>query len=69
MGSAGSITFSVILDGKVLASTALLRGGSAPQAIDVPVSGGQVLELVVGDGGDNNGNDHGDWAAPVLTCS
>jgi hypothetical protein len=32
------------------------------------VTGGQVLDLVVGDGGDDNGLDHADWAAPTLTC-
>jgi hypothetical protein len=24
---------------------------------------------VVGDAGDGNGSDHGDWATPTLTCS
>ena len=36
----------------------------AAVAIDVDVTGAQVLDLVVGDGGDGNGNDHGDWAVP-----
>ena len=31
------------------------------------MTGGQVLDLSVGDGGDGNGNDHGDWAIPTLT--
>jgi hypothetical protein len=35
----------------------------------VPVTGAQVVDLAVGDGGDGNGNDHGDWLTPVLTCS
>ncbi|GAA5200167.1 beta-galactosidase [Rugosimonospora acidiphila] len=67
-GNAGTVTFSAILDGKVLATTPTLRGSSGAATIDVPVTGGQVLELVVGDAGDGNGNDHGDWANPVLTC-
>ncbi len=36
--------------------------------IDVDVSGAQVVDLKVGDAGDGNGNDHGDWAMPTLTC-
>ncbi|MER6125555.1 NPCBM/NEW2 domain-containing protein [Streptomyces sp. NPDC001795] len=67
-GDPGTVTFSVLLDGKVLTTTPVLNGKSAPATIDVPVTGGQVLDLSVGDGGDGNGNDHGDWANPVLTC-
>jgi hypothetical protein len=37
--------------------------------VNVPATRAQVLDLVVGDGGDGNGNDHGDWANPTLTCS
>ncbi|MEC3998244.1 beta-galactosidase [Actinacidiphila sp. DG2A-62] len=68
-GDPGSVTFSVLLDGKVLTTTPVLRGSSAPVSIDVPVTGGQVLDLNVGEGGDGNGNDHGDWANPILTCA
>ena len=68
VGGAGTVTFSVLVDGKVLTTTPVLKGGSAPAAIDVPITGGQVLELVVNDGGDGNGNDHADWAEPVLSC-
>ena len=67
-GDPGTVTFSVVLDGKVLTTTPVLNGKSAPVAIDVPVTGGQVLDLSVGDGGDGNGNDHGDWVNPVVTC-
>ncbi|MFF4935379.1 beta-galactosidase [Streptomyces griseofuscus] len=65
----GTVTFSVILDGKTLVTTPVLNGGSAPVTIDVPVTDGQILDLAVGDGGDGPGNDHADWANPVLTCS
>jgi hypothetical protein len=68
VGNAATVTFSVILDGTVLTTTPVLKGGGATADIDVPVTGGQVLELVVADGGDGNGNDHADWAIPTLTC-
>jgi hypothetical protein len=69
VGNAGTVTFSVVLDGTVLTTTATLKGSSAAVNIDVPVTGGQVLDLIVGPGTDGNGNDHGDWANPVLTCT
>ena len=68
-GGAGTVTFAVAADGKTLVTTPTIKGDSAATAIDVDVSGAQVLDLVVGDGGDGNGNDHGDWAVPTLTCS
>ncbi|MEU6285831.1 beta galactosidase jelly roll domain-containing protein, partial [Streptomyces sp. NPDC047028] len=68
-GDPASVTFSVIVDGKTLATTPVMYGSSDPVTIDVPVTGGQILDLSVGDGGDGPGNDHADWANPVLTCS
>ena len=68
-GDPGSSTFSVTLDGKILTTTPVLTGQSTPVTIDVPVTDGQILDLNVGDGGNGNGNDHGDWANPILTCS
>jgi hypothetical protein len=68
-GNAGTVAFSVVLDGKTLVTTPTITGSSPAVNIDVPVTGGQVVDLVVGDAGDGNGNDHGDWANPVLTCS
>ncbi len=65
---AGTVTFTVLADGKQLAATPVLKGGQAATPIDVDVTGAQALDLVVGDGGDGNGQDHGDWATPTLTC-
>jgi hypothetical protein len=66
---AGTVTFSVVADGQTLVTTPTIRGHQAAVSIDVPVNGAQVLDLIVGDAGDGNGNDHGDWALPTLTCS
>jgi NPCBM/NEW2 domain len=68
-GDNGTVTFSVVLDGKTLITTPTVTGSTPAISIDVPVTGGQVVDLIVGDAGDGNGNDHGDWANPVLTCS
>ncbi|MFJ8057354.1 beta-galactosidase [Streptomyces sp. NPDC096142] len=66
---AGSVTFSVIADGRTLKTTPTIRGRQAAVPIDVDVSGAQVIDLRVGDAGDGNGNDHGDWGTPTLTCA
>ena len=67
-GGAGTVTFSVLADGKALVTTPTIAGKVAAVPIDVDVTGAQVLDLVVGDAGDGNGNDHGDWATPTVTC-
>jgi hypothetical protein len=68
-GSAGSVTFSVVADGKTLTTTPVLTGTSASVNLDVDITGAQLLDLVVGDGGNGNGNDHGDWADAKVSCS
>ena len=68
-GSAGSVTFSVISDGTTLTTTPVLTGTSASVTLDVDITGTQLLDLLVGDGGNGNGNDHGDWADAQLQCS
>ena len=65
----GSVTFSVVADGRTLTTSSVLTGTSDPYPLDVDVTGAQRLDLVVGDGGDGNGHDHGDWAEARLTCA
>jgi NPCBM/NEW2 domain-containing protein len=66
---AGTVTFSVAADGKALVTAPTIRGHQPAAPLDVDVTGAQVLDLIVGDAGDGNGNDHGDWAIPTLTCT
>ncbi|MGN5632338.1 NPCBM/NEW2 domain-containing protein [Streptomyces sp. AC154] len=68
-GESGTMTFSVLGDGKTLATTETVKGGDPAQQISADVTGVQMLDLVVGDAGDGNAYDHGDWAMPELTCS
>ena len=68
-GNAGTVTFSVLADGTELTRTGTLTGAGGSASIDVPADGAEVLDLVVGDAGDGNGNDHGDWGAPTVTCT
>ncbi|WP_443078723.1 NPCBM/NEW2 domain-containing protein [Streptomyces sp. NBC_01497] len=68
-GNSGSMTFSVLGDGKTLAATKTIKGGDPAQQLSADLDGVQSLDLVVGDAGDGNAYDHGDWATPTLTCS
>jgi alpha-galactosidase len=69
VGTNGSVTFSVQGDGTTLTTTAVLRGGQAPQRLSVDVTGRSTLRLTVGNGGDNINFDHADWADAQLTCA
>lgn len=66
--SRGSVGFAVIADGATVFSSGVFKPGTAPQTIDVPLSGAQHVELQTNDGGDGDGNDHGDWANAQFHC-
>jgi beta-galactosidase len=69
MGANGSVAFEVWVDGVRRAATGVLTGSAAAERLDVDVTGGQLLELRITDGGNGNGADHGDWAAARLACT
>lgn len=58
----GSVVFEVRKDGKVASRTRTMRGGDAPQVLDVDLRGAKTLDLIVSDGGDGIDSDHADWA-------
>ncbi|MEV5846791.1 NPCBM/NEW2 domain-containing protein [Streptomyces sp. NPDC051985] len=64
----GSVSFSLVGDGRTVATTPVLTGGSAGLPLDVDVTGVQELHLVVGDGGDGNAHDHADWGGARVVC-
>lgn len=64
---AASVTFSVIADGKEIATTPVMHKGDAPQILSVDLTGAKQLILRVGDGGDGESYDHADWADAQLT--
>jgi Glycosyl hydrolase family 59/NPCBM/NEW2 domain len=68
-GTSGTMTFSVLGDGKTLAATKTVKGGDPAQQVTADLTGVQTLDLVVGDAGDGNAYDHGDWAKPLVTCA
>jgi hypothetical protein len=64
----GSVTFTVLADGRQIAHTGTLTGTSAAQTITANITAARQIDLMVSDAGDGTGNDHADWADARLTC-
>jgi hypothetical protein len=62
----GTVDFQVFADGKLIFDSGIMTPASATQSISVDVTGVQQLQLHVGDGGDGNAYDWGDWAGARL---
>jgi len=62
----GSIVFRVLVDGVEKFNSGTMTGDAPAKKVMVDVSGKQTLKLVVDDGGDGIGSDHGDWAGARL---
>jgi hypothetical protein len=57
----------VYVDGTLKYTSPTLSGSSATQQVSVPLSGANVLRLVVTDAGNGNAFDHADWANARIT--
>ncbi|NGN67349.1 hypothetical protein G5C51_26025 [Streptomyces sp. A7024] len=66
--TAGSVQFSVLADGEKVAESPVLKAADAAHRLDADIAGAQYVQLVVGDGGDGNGNDHASWGAAKWVC-
>ncbi|MET7284079.1 glycoside hydrolase family 97 catalytic domain-containing protein [Kribbella sp. NPDC005582] len=64
-----SVTFVVVGDGRILASTPVIRSGAAATVLDLDVTGVKRLTLATTDGGDGRNSDHADWGSAALTCA
>lgn len=62
----GSVTYEIWLDDKKKLVTDVLRAGGPPQWVDIDVTGGHLLELVINDGGDTSNSDYADWAGAAI---
>ena len=62
----GSVVFSIMVDGKVAARTAVMKGGDEPILLGVPLDGAKTMTLSVEDAGDNINFDWADWADAVI---
>jgi alpha-galactosidase len=62
----GSVTFTVLVDGKKVQETGVLHGKDQAQLISVDLTGAKRLVLIVGDGNDGIEFDHADWAGAQI---
>ncbi|MBM3497735.1 MAG: hypothetical protein FJX74_03605 [Armatimonadetes bacterium] len=65
-GGAGSVVFRVAAGEAEVYRSRLLRGGEAPERVEVDLGGAHVVNLLVDDGGDGPPCDHADWAEAVI---
>lgn len=63
----GTATFQVVGDGRVLFDSGVVTRDATRQ-VDVDLTGVRVLDLLVGDAGDDGYNDRADWAGLDTTC-
>jgi hypothetical protein len=68
VGDRGSVEFQLWGDGKLLASSGVVRGQQTSVPIAADLSGVSQLALVVTKAGDGNAFDHADWADARLSC-
>lgn len=68
VGNRGSVTFKVFLDGVQKYESGPMTGASATRHVEVDLTGGQHLKLMVTDAGDGIAYDHADWVNPEVTC-
>jgi alpha-galactosidase len=62
----GSVTFHVLVDGKEVFTSPVLRLKDGAHALNVPLNGASEFEIRVKDGGDGRGWDQALWAEAVV---
>lgn len=64
--SVGSVSFEVYVDGELKFNSGLMNSTDAQKHVEVDINGAKELKLVVTDGGNGIGSDHGSWADTKL---
>ncbi len=65
-GDGGSVVFRVLLDGKKVKETGILRGGGEVETLSIDLKGAKVLSLEVDHADNSHVNDQADWVDPIL---
>jgi alpha-galactosidase len=65
----GSVTYRISTDGQQVFDSGLVQNSTPTVHADVDLTGAQVVQLDVGDGGNGVTYDNADIAAPQLTCA
>jgi parallel beta-helix repeat protein len=68
VGNNGSVIFQVYVDGQIRYNGSVMTGSTPARNVQVDVTGGSELVLVVHYGWDNLNYDHADWADARVTC-
>jgi NPCBM/NEW2 domain len=64
----GTVSFQVLVDGNQKFDSGLVKRGQEASNVQVDLTGGQTLQLIVNDGGDGNAFDHADWVNARVQC-
>ncbi|MFJ6570827.1 endo-alpha-N-acetylgalactosaminidase family protein [Streptomyces sp. NPDC091292] len=64
----GSVQFGVVADGTEKIKSPVLKATDPAWSLSADIGGARYVDLVVGDGGDGNGNDHADWGNARFHC-
>ena len=62
MGRPARVVFQVWTDGVKQYDSGVMTGRWPPTSLNVNIAGAKELALIITDGGNGNGADHGDWA-------
>ena len=62
----GSVSFEVYIDGEKKFDSGLMTSKEPMKYLEVDINGAKELKLVVTDGGNGNGSDHGTWGDAKL---
>ena len=65
-GTVGSVSFEVYVDGEKKFDSGLMNSTDKQKHVEVDINGAKELKLVVTDGGNGNGSDHGVWGDTKL---
>jgi alpha-galactosidase len=65
----GTVDFQVTADGTKVADSGVVTNAMGGRPLHADLTGAQIVQLVVTDGGDGNDSDHADWADAAITCS
>ena len=68
-GTVGSVIFKIKVEGQLVYTSYVLRGGAPHEHVKVDLTNATTLILIVEDAGDGNHNDHADWADAKLTLA
>lgn len=66
VGNGGSVVFQIWVDNVKVYDSGTMFNSTATKSTSISVAGAQQLKLIVTNNGDNNDNDHADWADAKL---